>query len=109
MGVDMAPLIRRGGQTCPGIRFGVWRLASLYIVVLVVQVGLSGCTLRDVSLPKGMYLPACAYGIETQSQPVRCRSKAEYQAARERARIEQATGARVGDKPVDPRYEEWIP
>lgn len=82
---------------------------SVRILLLVVVGALSGCSLRAISLPKGISLLGCIYGVLPESQPARCMSKAEYKTAKGKLRSTQDGAASKGGKQTDPRYEEWIP
>lgn len=76
---------------------------------MLVVASLGGCAFRNWSLPKGVYLPACAYGVDPQAQPARCRTRTEYLAAKEKARIEEARSDAGDSQTADPRYKDWIP
>lgn len=80
------------------------RISMLLLVGL-----LPACSYRGLSLPKGVYLQNCSYGVLAQSQPARCMTKTEYQAEKEKARHAQEDAASKDGKPVDPRYKDWIP
>ncbi len=80
------------------------------VVPMLLLAGLlSACTSRGLSLPKGVYLQNCSYGVLAQSQPARCMTRTEYQAEKEKARHALEEAARKDGKPVDPRYKDWIP
>jgi hypothetical protein len=62
-----------------------------------------------LSLPKGVYLPNCSYGVLAESQPARCMTRAEYKAAKEKTRQSREDAKQSSGKEVDPRYKDWIP
>jgi hypothetical protein len=93
--------IPRGG---PGVGFLSIRLALLFGVG-----ALSGCAFHGFSLPKGVYLPNCSYGVLAESQPARCMTRAEYKAAKEKTRQSREDAKQSSGKEVDPRYKDWIP
>lgn len=82
---------------------------SIRIALLVCISALSGCTSHGLSLPKGMYLPNCSYGVLAQSEPARCMTRAEYKTAKEKARHSQEESTQDSGKQTDPRYKDWIP
>lgn len=78
------------------------------LLLAIAGVG-SGCTAHGISLPKGVYLPACSYGVLPNSQPARCMTRAEYKLEIEKSRNSRSEAVEDGGKPVDPRYKDWIP
>lgn len=82
---------------------------SIRLALLVGVSALSGCVAHGFSLPKGVYLPNCSYGVLAESQPARCMTRAEYKTAKEKARHSREDAKQDSGKPVDPRYKDWIP
>ena len=82
---------------------------SMRIALLAGLCALSGCASHGFSLPKGVYLPNCSYGILAESQPARCMTSAEYKTAKQKARQSREEAAQDDGKQVDPRYKDWIP
>jgi hypothetical protein len=79
------------------------------IVALLFAGLLPACTYHGLSLPKGVYLQNCTYGVLSQSQPARCLTRTEYLAEKEKARHPLEDKTQEDAKPVDPRYKDWIP
>jgi hypothetical protein len=78
-------------------------------LLLLSVSALTGCASHGLSVPKGIYLPNCSYGILTQSQPARCMTRAEYKTAKEKARHSREDASQGGGKQADSRYKDWIP
>ena len=86
------------------------RNRSPFHMALIAAFGaLPGCAFHGFSLPKGVYLPNCSYGVLEQSQPARCMTRAEYLTAKEKARQSREESTRDSSKQPDPRYNDWIP
>jgi hypothetical protein len=79
------------------------------ITVLLLACLLPACAFRGLSLPRGVYLQNCSYGVLAQSQPARCLTRTEYLAEKEKARHAGEDAARDDGRPTDPRYKDWIP
>jgi hypothetical protein len=80
-------------------------IRALSVVVACV---LSGCTAKD------LYLPKCSGQVSVpQSRAAPCMTSAEYHTARKKAKNSQEEAAAEKDKNKseegDPRYKEWVP
>jgi hypothetical protein len=82
---------------------------SMRCIPILLAALLPACSSRLFSLPKGMYLQNCSYGVLAQSQPARCMTKSEYMAEKAKARHSLEESDREDAKPTDPRYKDWIP
>lgn len=84
-------------------------MSRIRVLPMLVVGLLPACGYHGLSLPRGVYLQNCSYGVLARSQPARCMTRTEYLAEKEKARQSLEDSAKEGAKPADPRYKDWIP